>query len=238
VTRREWLCAAALTVGWRRLAGTEGREMRKATEAIDHLLLGAPDLDAAIDWFEAHTGVRATLGGSHPGMGTRNALVSLGAARYLEIIAPDPAQSAYGFHIDVRTLPAPRLVTWAASTPSADSLAAAARAVHLEVFGPADGSRARPDGTTLRWRTVGVRTELASPGADPVPFFIEWAPATRHPSGDSPSGCRLVSLELTHPDPARLRDILAALGIDAAIAKAPAPAIRAVLETPKGRVQI
>jgi len=212
--------------------------MRQPGEAVDHLLLGASDLDVAIAWFDERTGVRAARGGSHPGVGTQNALVSLGGAQYLEIIAPDPAQSVYGFHIDVRTLTAPRLVTWAASRPSADSMAAAARAARLEVFGPADGSRARPDGTTLHWRTVGVRTELASPAADPVPFFIEWAPGTRHPSADSPPGCRLILLELAHPDSARLRQTLATLGIDALVAKAPAPAIHAVLDTPKGRVQI
>src|SRR5215217_9122029 len=149
MTRREWLERAAVVSAALHLFGdTTMAQHRPASTALDHLLLGAPDLDAAIAWFEKTTGVRPAVGGSHPGMGTRNALVSLGGRQYLEIIAPDPAQAAFNFQIDVRTLPEPRLVTWAASTPALDSVVSTAGSSGLRVFGPRDGSRVRPDGTT------------------------------------------------------------------------------------------
>ena len=211
---------------------------RSPRDAADHVLLGAPDLTEAIAWLEARTGVRAAIGGSHPGVGTRNALVALGERQYLEIIAPDPAQSTFTFHIDLRKLAEPRLVTWAASTAAVDDVAAAARRRGLQVFGPQDGSRLRPDGVTLKWRSAGVRAEFAGPDVDPVPFFIQWAADSKHPSEDSPAGCRLTGLEIGHPEPARLRALLANLDIDAPVARADAAHLTATLETPKGPIRL
>ena len=126
-------------------------------DAVDHLLLGASDLDQGIAYVEQRTGVKAQVGGSHPGVGTRNALLSLGDRQYLEIIAPDPSQSSFNFQIDLRRLTTPKLVTWAASTRDLDGVVSRARAAGLDVFGPRDGSRLRPDGVTLSWRTAGIR---------------------------------------------------------------------------------
>jgi hypothetical protein len=262
MTRREWLRLAAMAYGASALTMTaraadhprgsdrrrQGQSLwptahvlppnRTVLDAVDHLLLGAPDLEKAMAWFADTTGVHPAIGGSHPGMGTRNALVSLGAQRYLEIIAPDPAQTQFNFQIDLRALTGPRLVTWAASTRDVDAVAAAARSAGFNVFGPRDGSRARPDGSTLRWRSVGVHADFRAATVDPVPFFIQWAPGSAHPSGDSPEGCTLVRLELCHPDADRLRRALAALGVEATVATAESTGIRALIRTPKGEIRI
>jgi hypothetical protein len=239
MTRREWLRLAAVTYGVGGLTTVaRAADNPSVPDAVDHLLLGAPDLEKAVAWFAETTGVRPAIGGSHPGMGTRNALVSLGARRYLEIIAPDPAQTQFTFQIDLRALTGPRLVTWAASTADVDAVAAAARSAGFNVFGPRDGSRTRPDGSTLRWRSAGVQTDFRTATVDPVPFFIQWAPDSAHPSGDSPQGCTLVRLELRHPDADRLRHALAALGVEAAVATAESAGMQAVMTTPKGEVRL
>ncbi len=45
---------------------------------LDHLVYATPDLDATVAELERRLGVRAAVGGRHPGLGTRNRLVGLG----------------------------------------------------------------------------------------------------------------------------------------------------------------
>ena len=209
-----------------------------AAAAVDHLLLGAADLDAAMAWFEAKSGVRAVPGGSHPGAGTRNALVSLGGRRYLEIIAPDPAQTAFNSRFDVRSLATPRVITWAATTKNVDDLLARARAAGLMAIGPNPGTRARPDGRVLKWRTAAVQSQLSIGVFDPVPFFIEWDRASVHPSTDSPRGCELQSVEVKHPHAEAVTATLQRLGIDLPSTPGAAFELRVVLSSPRGKVEL
>jgi hypothetical protein len=206
--------------------------------AVDHLLVGVNDLEAGIAWVEKATGVRAVAGGSHPGVGTRNALLSLGERRYLEIIAPDPAQTDYRFRVDVRELEEPRLVTWAAATRDIDAVSETARAAGFEVSGPEEGSRARPDGTVLRWKTLRLENDLGHAGVEPIPFFIEWAADSKHPSQDSPGGCELLSFRIEHPKSADVAAVLAALGIPVRVEAAASARLSATLRTPMGEASL
>ena len=214
----------------------QGLGIRCALAALDHLLLGTNDLDRGTAWFEQKTGVTAAAGGPHPGRGTRNALVALQGEHYLEIIAPDPPQPPENLRMPLRSLHEPRLITWAAATHDIDGLAARIRATGHPTIGPRDGSRARPDRRVLTWRTLAVDTDLAGAAVDAIPFFIEWADASMHPSGDSPKGCQLTAFEFGHPDAKRLQTTLAALGIDAVVRQAPEVTLIATLTTPKGSV--
>jgi Glyoxalase-like domain len=240
MTRRDALrlcatTAASCIVGSRM---NEAQPLVPATKAVDHLLLGVPDLDRGISWVEQKAGVKAVVGGSHPGVGTRNALLSLGGRQYLEIIAPDPTQSTFGFRVDLRKLTEPRLVTWAAASTDLDSLARRATAAGQRVRGPRDGSRVTPAGATLKWRSLSVEHDLASADVDPIPFFIQWAADTTHPSATSPKGCELQSFAIQHPKPEALLALLKAVGIDATVTTAPAARLRATLRTPNGVVTL
>jgi hypothetical protein len=206
--------------------------------AVDHLLLGVSDLDHGIAWVEQRTGLRAAMGGVHPGMGTRNALLSLGSGHYLEIIAPDPDQSLYAFPVDVRGHSEPRLVTFAAATADIEGVAAVARQAGYAVTGPAAGSRKRPTGETISWRTLHVENAMGGGGVAPVPFFIQWDPGAAHPSATTPAGCTVESLALEHPDPSGLAAALRTFGLEAQVLAGPGPRLVAVLETPRGRLEL
>ncbi len=240
VSRRVMIARCAAAAGSSILGRTMHAQetLVPAATLLDHLLLGSADLDRGVEWVLRLTGVTAIVGGSHPGRGTRNALLSLGGRQYLEIIAPDPAQPAAGLPTDLRALATPRLIGWAARATDIDALASSIRARGLQVFGPRDGSRARPDGTILEWKTLGANSSLAGGEVDPIPFFIEWSPGTVHPSQDSPQGCTLTSLEFAHPDAGGLKKTLAQLGIDAAVSPSKSARLAAVLDTPKGRAVI
>jgi hypothetical protein len=207
-----------------------------ARASVDHLLLGVADLDTGIAWVEQLTGVRASVGGSHPGRGTRNALLSLGGRQYVEILAPDPAQPASAQREDLLSLKEPRVIAWAAAARDLDALARRGRDAGVTLVGPRDGARQRPDGATLRWRTLNPATRLAADGVDPIPFFIEWSADTVHPSQDSPPGCELQTFEIEHPNPREVTDTLKRLGIDPVVRHAPAARLVATLKTPKGVV--
>lgn len=203
---------------------------------VDHLIYAAPDLQAGVDAVERLLGVRATPGGSHPGRGTRNALVALGPARYLEIIAPDPAQpnpsGGRPFRID--TLSAPALVTWALKATNLDAEAADALRQHVGLGPVMEGSRNRPDGVLLRWRYTDSRVEVAD---GVVPFIIDWG-STPHPAQTASRGATLVSLRAEHPDAAHVARMLRAIGVDLPITQAPRPALIATIDSPKGRVEL
>lgn len=212
---------------------SEAENLESATSAVDHLVIGFSDLDSGIDWSERNLGVKAVFGGVHPGAGTRNALLSLGKRQYLEIIAPDPSQPGIvGRFGDLKALSTPKLITWASATDSIEEKVRLARTAGYQIEGPRDGSRARPDGKLLQWKTLGIGNDLGGV----IPFFIQWGTDSMHPSEDSPAGCRLEDLRFEHSQPERVNAMLENLGINARVESGSELKLTATLATPKGRV--
>jgi hypothetical protein len=213
-------------------------ELNPASKILDHLLLGARDLNDGIGWIAKKTGIKPVIGGIHPGGGTRNALISLGGQQYLEVIAPDPGQSSFNFDIDLRKLDEPHLITWAADTSDIDALAENLRGSGMEVIGPRAGSRTRPDNKVLSWKTLGIRNDLGYHQVEPVPFFIQWTSSSLHPSQDSPKGCELQSITFEHPNPGQLDAAFHKLGIEARVTKGNSARLVAEIKTPIGLLKL
>ena len=100
--------------------------------------------------------------------------------------------------------------------------------------GLSSGSRRRADGALLSWRFTNPRTVVAD---GLVPFLIDWG-GSPHPARAAAQGLRLVELRAEHPDPATVEPMLRALGLDLEVTKAPVPALVAVIDGPRGAVEV
>lgn len=202
---------------------------------IDHLVLAVPSLDRGIDDLAAILGVTPTPGGAHPGAGTHNALVSLGAPTYLEVIAPDPqqpdvAERAFGVDDDSSS----RLVAFAVGCADIDATVALLRDDgYTDVADPYAMTRRRPDGTELAWRLARIGGRIG--GAHP--FLISWDGGAS-PATDSPVAGRLRSLRAGARDPAPAGALLATLGVDVEVEGAAGEWLDATIETPTGPVTL
>jgi hypothetical protein len=214
----------------------EPRDPTKLLNQVDHLVYAAPDLNRGIDEIEHLTGVKASPGGQHPGGGTRNALVALGPTTYLEIIAPDPDQPApstpRSFGID--NLKESRLVTWAAKGNDLEHLKLQTEMKGVTLAPVSPGSRKRPDGVLLSWRTR--RTALPV-GDGIVPFFIDWGQSP-HPARSAAPGLTLIDLRAEHPDAKRVQQVLSALGLELQVTQGSKPQLVATIKGPKGTVEL
>jgi hypothetical protein len=206
----------------------------KMNVELDHILWAAPDLDAGSALIGRLTGIEPARGGSHPGIGTRNSLLSFGDT-YLEIISPDPAQSLDGNRGGaIAGLSAPGLVTFGVRTSDLSAYGAAAARAGVGTAGPIEMGRTRPDGFRLEWACLYVTHPVFG---EIIPFAIDWK-GSAHPSDSAPRGCRLRDFTVLHPEAAQLADIYRTMGISVAVQLADRPGFLAILETPGGQVML
>lgn len=202
---------------------------------LDHVVYAAPDLPAAGAAFARLTGVEPSVGGSHPGWGTRNLLVGIGHGAYLELVGPDPSQippaGPRPFRVD--GLSGPGAVTWAVRR---DGLAHHARRARCAGYDPGRVlamSRHRPDGALLSWT---LTDPLGAHSSGAVPFLIDWG-RTPHPTASPLPEVRLAGMRVQAPDPDAVAGPLEAVG--AGVRAEPGPAgLVVALDTPNGRVEL
>ena len=201
---------------------------------VDHLVYATPDLATGVGKIQQLLGVQATPGGQHPGAGTRNALIALGEASYLEIIGPDPEQpkprNPRRFGLD--DLAAAKLATWAAKGTDLERLTSEALRKGIQLGDVSPGSRRSPQGALLAWHVT-----LTNLGDGIVPFFIDWG-QTPHPARTAARGASLIALGAEHPDAERVQKLLGQLGLELPVKKGPAPALVAIIASPRGRVEL
>jgi hypothetical protein len=216
------------------IGGSQPKGTASLLTKVDHLVYATPDLETGVEHIKQLLGIQATPGGQHPGAGTRNALIALGQASYLEIIGPDPEQpkprNPRRFGLD--TLATPRLVTWAVKGTDLEQLTGEALRKGIQLGDISPGSRRSPQGVLLAWRVT-----LTNLGDGIVPFFIDWG-QTSHPAGTAARGASLIELRAEHPDAERVQNLLDQLGLELPVKKGPIPALVATIATARGRVEL
>jgi hypothetical protein len=216
---------------------------------IDHLVVGADSLEQGVAWCEATLGVTPGPGGEHPLMGTHNRLLRIATVdfprTYFEIIAVQPGRvpqrARRWFDLDDEALrdrlrrDGPRLLHFVASVPDVEAAVRAWQEAGIDRGEVVAASRNTPRGL-LQWR-ITVRPDGQRLFDGVLPTLIEWG--STHPAPGMPeSGVTLHALGASHPEAARLRAAYAAIGLDAVKLDAGAPQLRAVLDTPRGRVTL
>lgn len=202
---------------------------------VDHIIVGIDTLERGMRLLADLTGVTPVKGGVHPGRGTQNALMSLGSGVYLELIAPNFADTAAKasvafFSQFTRLTP----YGWAVHAKNADSVSTLAAKRGLAPGVVQQGSRARPDGKTLAWRTV---VPWPQPYGAYLPFFIEWSASSPHPSTESPMGCTLAAVRMLSPAPDSLRMVINRAEVRVPVIRDEREGLQFDLDCPAGRVE-
>lgn len=181
---------------------------------IDHFAIGAESLEKGMSAMQKALGIQLTTGGKHDLMSTHNCVMQSGNESFFELIAidpevPEPTRTRW-FSLDDkktqnRLAERPRALCWVVNTDDLDAVVAASPIELGEIVSFQRGDRT--------WRlTVPVDGHLPMEGL--IPAFIEWSPGPHPSTAQVDLGVTLESVELAHPEPAKLKSVLAALQVD------------------------
>jgi hypothetical protein len=134
---------------------------------IDHVLYGVANLPDARQWFAREYDLPSTPGGTHPELGTENAVIPVGPGQYVELIAVVDESVTHPLPKVLNSLLAAgdRPIGLCLRPADLDEVAA-----RLELR-TAQMHRQTPDGEVVEWRLAGMEAAL---GPQRLPFFIDW----------------------------------------------------------------
>lgn len=194
-------------------------------------MFACADLNQGTEEIADLTGIMPALGGSHPGLGTRNALLSLGYDQYLEIIAPDPEQNLTGTVGQLLSAHGGSGVRgWAVATDNLEAIETLARAAGYGCNDIIDMDRTTPEGVYLAWQ-VRLLT-----GDSLLPFFIDWKNSP-HPAENTPQGCTLLDFCVRTDDPESMQQFADSIDLKTKMIRGERE-LTCVLASPKGELKL
>ena len=143
-------------------------------ERFDHAVIGVPDLSTAMDAFR-RLGFEVAVGGRHPSLGTRNAIVRFDL-EYLELLAVEDAAKArargpFGRELLSFLDRGSGLVGFVLAGTGLEEEVEGLRDLGIGAEGPFEMDRIHPKGGWLEWRLV---LPGGSPWRKPWPYLIDW----------------------------------------------------------------
>ncbi len=202
----------------------------------DHIILTTIDLSSGMDYVENLFGIRPVFAGQHLGLGTHNALLSLGNRTYFEVIAPDPKQDIdkNKLWINISDDPTPQLSRWVAQTDQLTTIAKIGAEQNIPLGDIRPGSRTQTDGTPISWEATFPDVENFG---GLLPFFINWG-NSKHPSESLPLAGSLEKISGTHPQADLIKKYWQYLGIPYEVKPGPKPQLHAWIKTKKGLIEL
>jgi len=167
--------------------------------SIDHLVIGAANLEQGVNFVKNKLGVDMPFGGAHLTMGTHNHLMQLGNGTFLEIIAINNEIKKpnnprwYGLDdplVRQQINQEPMLLTWVVNTQNITDLITKASfsAGHAKLISRGE----------LSW-FFGLPEDGRLLAGGILPYVMQWQ-TDFHPSvGMADLGCSLERIEIHHP---------------------------------------
>jgi hypothetical protein len=130
-------------------------------------------------------------GGMHPKFGTRNFTAPLLNGQYIEVVCPMEHPSTdltpFGRAVKKKAEEGGGWLTWVFSTEDINNIESKFKRSSVL------GIRARPDGTELQWKQIGVK-DIAN--SNEFPFFIQWL-TKNHPSLDGKAVAKIKKIVIS-----------------------------------------
>ncbi|MBU3028252.1 VOC family protein [Zobellia galactanivorans] len=205
---------------------------------LDHIVYTVRDLDAAILTLEKKLGVQAIFGGYHATQGTKNALINLDNGTYLELLVADDTNKKIPppRWMGVDMLSKDQITRWALKSEQLKKDANILNQYNAKMGNISAGSRHTAEGSLLKWQLI---LPLPSPEVELVPFMVDWSQTETHPHKALPQmGCKLIELYGNHPNPDLLANIFTELGVRFRIERNKNISLKAIIQSPKGIVEI
>jgi len=181
---------------------------------LDHIVLGADNLEQGLNFVAEKFGIDVPRGGEHLQMGSHNCVMALGPNCYFEIIAIAPHLTAPArprwFDFDnpdqrARIAERPRILTWVVRTPDLEQTLANTSEDFGEIVAMQRGE--------LNWQLT-IRADGSLPFGGLCPALIQWQNNLPPIANMTDLECRVESITLAHPESKSLRAALKSIGVD------------------------